>query len=99
MSVFRNVVFVAALAGLVAAVVMTALRMFSTVPLILQAEVYEQAGDAAGHDHAAAPADQPAATGNMSTMAMAPEAAAPAHQHEEGAWEPADGLERYSFTA
>jgi cobalt transporter subunit CbtA len=77
---------------------MTALQMFSTVPLILQAEVYEQAAGATGHDHTATPADQPAATGNMST-AMASEAAAPAHQHEEGAWEPADGFERYSFTA
>jgi cobalt transporter subunit CbtA len=85
MSIFRNVVFVAALAGLLAAVVMTALQAFSTVPLILQAEVYEQAAETGGgHDHAAAPAEQ---------------AAAPAHEHDEEAWAPADGLERYSFTA
>ncbi|MDW6020542.1 CbtA family protein [Mesorhizobium sp. BAC0120] len=99
MSVFRNVVFVAALAGLVAAVVMTALQMFSTVPLILQAEDYEQAADVSGHDHAAFPADQHAGAADMSTTAMASEAAAPAHEHGEGAWEPADGFERYSFTA
>jgi cobalt transporter subunit CbtA len=90
MSIFRNVVFVAALAGLLAAVVMTALQMFSTVPLILQAEVYEQQAEAAGgHDHAAAPAEQAGGT----------EAAAPAHEHDEEAWAPADGFERYSFTA
>jgi cobalt transporter subunit CbtA len=88
MSVFRNVVFVAALAGLLAAVVMTALQIFSTVPLILQAEVYEQAGAAEGHDHAAA-ADAAAGT----------EVAAPAHEHDEEAWAPADGFERYAYTA
>lgn len=100
MSIFRNVVFTAALAGLLAAVVMTALQMFSTVPLILQAEVYEQAADAGGghDDHAAAPADQAAGTETMSSMVMAPEAA-PAHEHDAEAWEPADGFERYSFTA
>lgn len=102
MSVFRNVVFTAALAGLLAAVVMTALQMFSTVPLILQAEVYEQAGETAGHDHAAtAPAETaaPAATENMSTMTMAPQAEPTAHEHDEEAWEPAPGFERYAFTA
>jgi cobalt transporter subunit CbtA len=95
MSVFRNVVFVAALAGLVAGLVLTALQVFATVPLILQAEVYEQAGEAT-HEHAVAPA-QPAAD-NMSTMAMASPAAAEEHEHDPGAWQPADGFERYAFT-
>jgi cobalt transporter subunit CbtA len=86
MSIFRNVVFVAALAGLVGAVVLTALQIFATDPLIFQAEVYEQAGAADGHDHAGA-SDAGA------------EAAAPAHEHDEEAWAPADGFERYAFTA
>jgi cobalt transporter subunit CbtA len=95
MSIFRNVVFVAALAGLVAGMVLTALQIFSTVPLILQAEVYEKAGEAqSGKAQAAAPATQ-----DMSTMATAPDAAANGHDHDEQVWEPADGLERYSFTA
>lgn len=59
MSIFRNVVFLAALAGLIAGVFMSAVQTFATVPLILQAETYEQAeeaapaGDttAAAHDH------------------------------------------------
>ena len=42
MSIFRNVVFVAALAGLVAGVVMTGIQQVTTVPLILQAEIFEQ---------------------------------------------------------
>jgi cobalt transporter subunit CbtA len=88
MSVFRNVVFVAALAGLLAAVVMTALQIFSTAPLILQAETFEQAGAAEAHDHGSA-ADAAAGTGS----------AVPAHEHGEEAWAPADGFERYAYTA
>jgi len=90
MTVFRNVVFIAAIAGLLSGVVMAGMQTFATVPLILQAEVYEEAGG--GHDHGSAH--------NMSGMEMsAPataEAAAPAE--EEEAWEPADGFERFSFT-
>ncbi|HWK68717.1 MAG TPA: CbtA family protein [Rhizobiaceae bacterium] len=52
MTVFRNVVFVAALAGLVAGIFLAALQAYATVPLILQAETYEAAGGSAGgHDH------------------------------------------------
>lgn len=52
MTVFRNVVFLAALAGLIAGTVMTGLQSFFTVPLILEAETYETAAPA--HDHGAA---------------------------------------------
>lgn len=102
MSIFRNVVFVAALAGLVAGVVLAALQAFTTDQLILKAEVYENAADAggaaaAGHDHAAPAAQAAPGTENMSTMAAAPEAAAPAHEHGEDAWSPADGVERFSY--
>ncbi|UVK36407.1 CbtA family protein [Mesorhizobium sp. AR10] len=97
MNLFRNVVFIAAIAGLVAGVVLACLQAYATVPLILKAEVYEQAGG--GHEHAAAPA-APAAnatdTNAMSTAAPAPaEAAAPA---EEEGWAPADGFERFAFS-
>lgn len=99
MSVFRNVVFTAALAGLVAGVVLAALQAFVTDPLIYKAEVYEQAGETAGHDHTAAATESavPAATEKMSTTAMAPQAEPTAHEHGEGAWGPADGFERYAF--
>lgn len=93
MSVFRNVVFVAAIAGLLAGIVLACLQAYATVPLILKAEVYEQAGG--GHEHpapAAPAADAGAATTAMSTPA--PAAAAPA---EEEGWAPADGAERFSF--
>jgi len=88
MTIFRNVVFVAALAGLIAGVLMAAMQAYATVPLILKAETYESAGD--GHDHGAA--------------AQSSEAAAPAgHSHaaegEEEGWAPADGFERFFYTS
>ena len=71
MTIFRNVVFVAALAGLVAGIVLAALQFFATVPLILKAEVYEQAGGGHTHDHAAAPAANATDTNAMSSAAPA----------------------------
>jgi cobalt transporter subunit CbtA len=57
MTALRNMLFVAALAGLAVGVVMTILQFFATVPLILEAETFEAAIAAPAHDHAtAAPA-------------------------------------------
>lgn len=53
MAIFRNIVFIAALAGLTAGLAMTAMQYAGTVPLILKAETFEGAEPA--HDHAAAP--------------------------------------------
>lgn len=88
MNIFRNVVFVAALAGLCAGILMAAMQAYATVPLILQAETYEAAGG--GHDHPAA--GQADAAGDHQHDA----AAAAAEEEEE--WAPADGFERYAFT-
>ena len=87
MTVFRNAIFLAALAGLVAGLVMTGLQTFFTVPLILQAETYENAGG--GHDHAAA----------AENHEHDHDAAGGAHEHDADAWMPADGAERTLFTA
>lgn len=87
MSVFRNVVFAAAVAGLLAGIVLAALQSFSTVPLILQAEVFENAAPAP-HEHAAA-ASEPAT--------VAPAAHEAAHEHDEEGWAPADGFQRFAF--
>ncbi|MCP8938051.1 CbtA family protein [Alsobacter sp. SYSU M60028] len=56
MSVFRSIVFSAALAGLVVGGVVTLVQHLLTTPLILQAEQYESAGAAppAAHEHAGA---------------------------------------------
>jgi cobalt transporter subunit CbtA len=60
MTLFRNIVFAAALAGLIAGVFATIAHEIGTVPIILQAETYEQAaetGGAASTDAHAATAD------------------------------------------
>lgn len=87
MSVFRNVVFVAALAGLVAGVVMAALQAYATVPLILQAETFENAGGGDTTD-AAAPAED-----------HSHDAGTAAHDHDEEGWAPEDGFERFFYTS
>lgn len=93
MTLFRNVVFIAAIAGLLSGVVLTAMQSFSTVPLILQAEVYEDAGG--GHHHEAAAAPSAEATAPVvENQTAAPAVAA---EEEEG-WAPADGIERFGFT-
>ncbi len=86
MSVFRNVVFVAAVAGLFAGIVMAAMQTYATVPLILKAESFESAGGHA-HDHGAEAHD------HGTTAEAAP------HDHGEEAWAPADGFERFAYTA
>lgn len=88
MTALRNMLFVAALAGLAAGVVMTLLQTFATVPLILQAETFENAAPdtapaAHSHDHAAA---LPAAADHAEAEA------------EVEAWAPADGFQRTGLT-
>ena len=46
MDYFRNIVLVAAIAGLIAGIGMTVAQQVTTVPLILKAEIFEQAGEA-----------------------------------------------------
>lgn len=93
MSLFRNIVFTAVIAGLLSGLLMTVMQSFSTVPLILAAEVYENAGEGAGeeaghsHSHEVVPA----------AGAAAPAEAA--HHHDDEAWAPADGFERFAYTA
>ena len=45
MSLFRNIVFTAVVAGLLSGVLLTAMQSFSTIPLIMEAETFEGAGD------------------------------------------------------
>ena len=54
MTVIRRLVFAAVCAGLLAGLLATVMHQFGTVPIILRAEAFEQAGTAtAAHDHAA----------------------------------------------
>jgi cobalt transporter subunit CbtA len=80
MDYFRNIVLVAAIAGVLAGLGMTVAQQLTTMPLILKAEIYEEQGAAPAHDLGDAAA-QPAA-----------------HEHGDGGWQPADGVERTAFT-
>jgi len=85
MDYFRNIVLLAAIAGVIAGLAMTVAQQLTTVPLILKAEVFEQGAEAPAHEHgdqAAAPAHSHGA-----------EAAA-----EEEGWAPSDGFERTAFS-
>jgi len=84
MSLFRTILFVAALAGIGTGLVVSALHLFTTVPLILQAETFENAGGEAA----------PAVTAEAHEHAPG----AAAHSHDEEEWGPADGVERNGLT-
>jgi cobalt transporter subunit CbtA len=95
MHLFRNIVFVAALVGLAAGLLLTVLQQFGVQPLIVKAEIVEQANAA----KAAAPHDHAASGDHDHAAAVArDEAAASAHDHDPNAWEPADGVERFGWT-
>ena len=61
MDYFRNIVVLAAVVGLIAGLGMTLAQEFTTVPLILKAEVFEQAEEAKAPP---APAHEEAAGGS-----------------------------------
>src|SRR5438477_6809099 len=86
MSVFRSIVFSAAVAGFVVGAVVTAAQLFSTVPLIIKSEVYERSA-------AEAAAKSGPAAHEHSDHQHAE------HEHGTAAWEPKDGLQRNVFTA
>ncbi len=100
MANLRAIVFAAVLAGLIVGLVVTVAQRFGTVPLILHAEVYEQAAEAAelsapaaGHEHAPATVAGP----DHGAATAAPQNQG--HEHGAEAWQPANGFERTAYTA
>lgn len=96
METFRRLFFVAALAGLIAGVLVTVAHEVGTVSLILEAEKYENAGEAA-------PADAAADTAAATTTEAATETTAATAEHDHDAadgeeWGPEDGFQRTAFT-
>jgi len=86
MSVFRQILFTAVVAGLIGGALLTLLQNIGhvgVVPLILEAETYENAGEAT------------AVTADAVTKETA---AAHSHEHDAEAWAPADGAERLLYT-
>lgn len=68
MDLFRRIVFVSLLAGLLAGLLVTLVHQVGTVPIILKAETYEQAAD----DHAAEAVQAGGAHHHHDTEAWAP---------------------------
>jgi cobalt transporter subunit CbtA len=85
MKLFQRIFFAAVLSGLAAGLAMSAVQQWRVAPLILEAEVYENA----------APADH---THDAGTPAHTHEEAAAPHEHDEDAWAPQDGAERIFYT-
>ncbi len=87
MALFQRLFFAVLLAGLISGAAMAALQQWRVVPLIIAAEAYEGAEAPAAHTHEeGTPAHDDTA------------AAAPAHEHGDDEWMPADGLERTFYT-
>ncbi len=104
METFKRLLVTAVLAGVIAGIFITVVHQISTVPVILKAEVYEKAAEEAAPiaSAEAAPVTEGAVTEGATTEAAAGHdhgAAAGEPAHDEGGWEPSDGLERNAFTA
>jgi cobalt transporter subunit CbtA len=84
-----KIVLAALIAGMLAGIVLAGIQYVRLSPLILQAEVYEKAADAAAE---AKTATEPTAkcAENVLGMAMC--------DGDQKAWEPADGIERTLYT-
>jgi len=82
----KRIAQTAGFSGLLAALLLTLLQSLWVTPLILAAEIYENAEPAAEHSHAAEAAEHQHA------------AEAVAHEHDEETWAPQDGLQRSLFT-
>lgn len=92
MDTFRRLFIVAALAGLISGGLITVVHQVSTSQIILAAEVFENAAEAA--EPAAA---EPAAAAATSEATEGHDHSA--HEHDAEAWGPEDGAERILYTA
>ncbi|WP_250656020.1 CbtA family protein [Alkalimarinus coralli] len=111
---FRNIVFAAVAAGLLAGIILGTLQHFQVTPIILGAEVYEiadelpsstdmAAGEATAHDHSN-PAHHTSEniSGHFEALENNSDTASKQHiqehSHDPEAWGPEDGAERTFFT-
>ena len=93
MAAFKRIITAAALAGVLAGLTLTVVQKIQVSPIILKAEVYEDAAAAAAASEAAAAHSAAENAAHEHTHEQAHE-----HEHAPDAWQPADGLERTAFT-
>ena len=94
MQMFRRLFIAAASAGLLSGLFVTLIHQVTTVPIILEAEVFENAAEA--------PAPAAAPTADTTAAPAAEEAhdhdAADGHSHDGEEWAPQDGFQRTAYT-
>ncbi|EJN06950.1 CbtA family protein [Herbaspirillum sp. YR522] len=92
-TIFRRMASAVVMAGVLSGILLSGVQHVQVSNIILQAEQYEKAGEAA---HAEAP------HGHAAPADAAGAGATAVHEHEHGhdgdEWEPADGLERTAYT-
>jgi cobalt transporter subunit CbtA len=86
----------AVFAGLASGLIVAGLQAHFATPLILQAETYEAKGG--GHDHVHAPGEPAHSHAGEAASERSGESAG-GHDHHAGEWQPADGLERFAYSA
>lgn len=92
MQSFGRLLLAAVIAGCISGFVVSVVHQIATVPVILAAEVYENAGAEAAPADAAAAVTAPAeATATVASDGHD-------HEHDAEGWSPADGLERTLYT-
>src|SRR5471030_3125073 len=105
-SPFNRIICTAVAAGLLSGVVLTGVQKLQVTPIILQAEVYEDAADAAKEQAEALAREHAAEAPQATAAADAQPTAAAAHEHEHEhqhghdheEWKPENGIERTAFT-
>ncbi len=90
---FRRIFYPGLLAGLIAGVFVFSAQQLELVPLVFEAETYENAVGAHGHAEA-----QPAAEEASRQESVHIHDDGERHVHGEGEWSPSDGLERTMFS-
>lgn len=99
MNIFRRIFFAAVLAGAVAGLAHAAIQQWRVVPLILEAETYENADG--GHSHETVEMTTETAAHDESVEHSHGEAStemADAHEDDAEDWAPQDGFERTLYT-
>lgn len=89
-TIFRRMASAVVMAGVLSGILLSGVQHLQVSNIILQAEQYEKAGEAA---HAEVPHVHAAAA-----VGAAPAAHEHEHEHDGDEWEPADGLERSAYT-
>jgi cobalt transporter subunit CbtA len=94
MQMFRRLFIAAASAGLLSGLFVTLIHQVTTVPIILEAEVFENAAEEPAPAAAAPAADATTAPATDE----AHDHAADGHSHDGEEWSPQDGFERTVYT-